>query len=106
MTVAPGPDPHPLDDPMLRGSRALALASLLGLIVLGLAWELWLAPTGTGTLALKVPPLFGALPGLWLGRLYYRWPRACCCGCISPKAWCVPSPTRACRPRLPRCRCC
>ena len=31
--------------------------SLLALIVLGLAWELWLAPTGRGTLALKVLPL-------------------------------------------------
>lgn len=55
-------------------SRALALACLLGLIVLGLAWELWLAPTGSGTLALKVLPLLAALPGLWRARLYtYRW---------------------------------
>ena len=59
---------------MMRWSRALALAALLGLILLGLAWELWLAPTGTGTLALKVLPLLPAVPGVWLGRLYtFRW---------------------------------
>ena len=55
-------------------SRTLALACLLALIVLGLAWELWLAPTGRGTLALKVLPLVLALPGLLNWRLYtYRW---------------------------------
>jgi len=42
--------------------------------VLGLAWELWLAPTGRGTLAIKVLPLLLPLPGLWRARLYtYRW---------------------------------
>ncbi|MBT9490521.1 MAG: DUF2069 domain-containing protein [Rubrivivax sp.] len=40
-----------------------------GLIVLGLAWELWLAPTGSGTLALKVLPLVPLLPGLWRYRM-------------------------------------
>jgi uncharacterized membrane protein len=61
-------------DAVVRWSRWLALASLLGLIVLGLAWELWLAPTGRGTLALKVLPLLLPLPGLWRARLYtYRW---------------------------------
>ncbi len=55
-------------------TRALAVACLLALIVLCLAWELWLAPTGRGTLALKVLPLVLALPGLWNWRLYtYRW---------------------------------
>jgi uncharacterized membrane protein len=55
-------------------SRRLALASLIALIVLGLAWELWLAPTGRGTLAIKVLPLALALPGLWKSRLYtFRW---------------------------------
>ena len=54
--------------------RVLALASLLGLITLGLAWELWLAPTGSGSLALKVVPLTLPLAGLWKHRLYtYRW---------------------------------
>lgn len=54
--------------------RALALAMSIGLVVLGLAWELWLAPTGRGTLAIKVLPLLLCLPGLLRHRLYtYRW---------------------------------
>lgn len=61
-------------DAVVRRSRALALGSLIGMIVVGLAWELWLAPTGTGTLALKVVPLLLPLPGLWRHRMYtYRW---------------------------------
>ena len=61
-------------DAVVRWSRWLALGSLIGLIVLGLAWELWLAPTGSGTLAIKVLPLFIPLPGLWRARMYtYRW---------------------------------
>jgi uncharacterized membrane protein len=56
------------------GTRAAAVASLLGLIVLGLAWELWLAPTGGGALAFKVLPLAIPLAGLLKRRLYtYRW---------------------------------
>lgn len=59
---------------MCNASRALALACLLGLVAVGLSWELWLAPTGSGTLALKVLPLLAALPGIWRARLYtYRW---------------------------------
>ena len=55
-------------------SRALALACLLALIALCLAWELWLAPTGRGTLALKVLPLLLAVPGLLNWRVYtFRW---------------------------------
>lgn len=58
----------------LRRTHVLALGSLLALIVLGLVWELWLAPTGQRTLALKVLPLLLPLPGLWKSRLYtYRW---------------------------------
>lgn len=58
----------------VRRSRALALASTVALIALGIAWELWLAPTGRGTLVLKVLPLVVALPGLLRMRLYtYRW---------------------------------
>lgn len=73
--MGPSSDPAaPGDDPLLRSSRALALTCLIGLVALGLAWELWLAPTGSGTLALKVLPLLAALPGLWRARLYtYRW---------------------------------
>ena len=51
-------------DAMVRAARAAALAGLLGLIVLGLAWELWLAPTGSGTLAIKVLPLALCVLGL------------------------------------------
>ena len=58
----------------VRWTRAAAVASLLALIVLGLAWELWLAPTGRGTLALKVLPLAIPLAGLLKNRMYtYRW---------------------------------
>jgi len=61
-------------DAIVRWSRRLALGSLIGLIVLGLAWELWLARTGSGTLAIKVLPLLIPLPGLWRARMYtYRW---------------------------------
>ena len=42
--------------------------------MLGLAWELWLAPTGERTLAVKVLPLLLPLPGLLRNRLYtFRW---------------------------------
>lgn len=55
-------------------SGRLAFGMLVALIALGLAWELWLAPTGRGTLAIKVLPLVLALPGLWRARLYtFRW---------------------------------
>ncbi len=55
-------------------SRLFAIGSTLALITLGLAWELWLAPTGRGTLALKVLPLALAVPGLLRNRMYtYRW---------------------------------
>lgn len=69
---AEGPPVAP--DPAARHSRAVVLGSVIGLIVLGLAWELWLAPTGSGTLAVKVLPLLLPLAGLWRYRLYtYRW---------------------------------
>ena len=59
---------------VVRRTRALAIAAKVALIVLGLAWELWLAPTGRGTLAIKVLPLLVPLPGLLRLRLYtYRW---------------------------------
>lgn len=57
-----------------RWTRSLAIGSALAIVALGLAWELWLAPTGRGTLALKVLPMVLAVPGLWRDRLYtYRW---------------------------------
>ena len=54
----------------------MAVGSLLGLILLGLAWELWLAPVRSGgsLLALKVLPLCLPLAGLLKNRMYtYRW---------------------------------
>jgi uncharacterized membrane protein len=57
-------------------TRWLAVGSLLGLIVLGLAWELWLAPLrpGGSWLVLKVLPLCLPLAGLMRHRMYtYRW---------------------------------
>lgn len=60
--------------PFVARTRALAIASLVALFILCLAWELWLAPTGRGTLAIKALPLLVPLPGLWRNRMYtYRW---------------------------------
>lgn len=56
--------------------QTLASASLIGLIFLGVAWELWLVPLrpGGSWLVLKVLPLLAALFGILRGRLYtYRW---------------------------------
>ena len=62
--------------PLVATTRWLAVGSLAGLIVLGLAWELWLAPIrpGGSWLALKVLPLCIPLAGLLKNRMYtYRW---------------------------------
>ncbi|MDH4450105.1 MAG: DUF2069 domain-containing protein [Rhodoferax sp.] len=60
--------------PSVVAARWVAVVCLLALIVLGLVWELWLAPTGRGTLALKVLPLCIPLAGLLKSRMYtYRW---------------------------------
>ena len=67
------PVPAPLPAP-IAWTRAVAIGSVVALIVLGLAWELWLAPTGRGTLAIKALPLLIPLPGLLRNRMYtYRW---------------------------------
>ena len=49
-----------------------AVASLIALIFLGLAWELWLAPlrAGGSLLALKILPLLAPLFGILRGKLY------------------------------------
>lgn len=63
-----------LPDRTTRTTRAVAVASLLALIVLGLAWELWLAPTGQRSWALKVLPLTVPLVGFLKYRMRtYRW---------------------------------
>ena len=70
----PLPDAAAAAPASVRKTRWVAVASLVALIALGLAWELWLAPTGRGTLALKVVPLLFPLAGLLRYRMYtYRW---------------------------------
>jgi uncharacterized membrane protein len=57
-------------------TRWVAVGSMLGLIVLGMAWELWLAPLrpGGSWLVVKVLPLCLPLAGLLRNRMYtYRW---------------------------------
>jgi len=56
--------------------RAAATAALVALIVLCVAWELWLAPLrpGGSLMALKALPLALPLGGIWSGRRYtYQW---------------------------------
>ena len=56
--------------------NAVASASLIALIALCLAWELWLAPqrAGGSWLVLKVLPLLVPLFGILRGKVYtYRW---------------------------------
>jgi uncharacterized membrane protein len=61
-------------DAVARYTRLAALVLLTALVGLCLAWELWLAPTGRGTLAIKVVPLLFAPVGLLRLRMYtYRW---------------------------------
>lgn len=70
------PVPAAAPSPAARHTRAAALAALLLLVALGLAWELWLAPLrpGGSWLALKVLPLCIPLAGLLKHRMYtYRW---------------------------------
>jgi uncharacterized membrane protein len=57
-------------------TRWLAAGSILCLIALGLAWELWLAPLrpGGSLMALKALPLLLAFRGIAEGRRYtYQW---------------------------------
>jgi uncharacterized membrane protein len=59
-----------------RHLRWGASASLIALIFLCLAWELWLAPLypGGSPLVLKTLPLLAPLRGILHGRVYtYRW---------------------------------
>jgi uncharacterized membrane protein len=60
----------------VQATRWLAVGSVLGLIALGVAWELVLAPLRPGgtLLALKVLPLCFPLAGLLKNKMYtYRW---------------------------------
>ena len=56
--------------------RRIVVAAVAALVVLALAWELWLAPLrpGGSWWALKVLPLAIPLSGLLKNRMYtYRW---------------------------------
>jgi len=61
----------------ITASCFIATASLLSLLLLCLAWELWLAPIrpgGSWLAALKIIPLMPALIGILKRRMYtYRW---------------------------------
>ena len=60
----------------MRALRRAAAASLVALIALCLAWELWLAPLrpGGSLVALKALPLAAPLSGILAGRRYtYQW---------------------------------
>jgi len=60
----------------VAATRWLAAGCLLGLMLLCLAWELWLAPLrpGGSWLALKALPLAVPLAGVLKRRMYtYRW---------------------------------
>ncbi len=56
----------------VRGWRITATVCLYALLLLCLAWELWLAPLrpGGSWLALKVLPLLWIAPGITRGRIY------------------------------------
>ncbi|QDL55199.1 DUF2069 domain-containing protein [Rhodoferax aquaticus] len=79
MTTQPAPTLTQTSRPTLNTvalSRWAATASLIGLILLCLAWELVLAPLrpGGSWLALKALPLCIPLAGLLKNRMYtYRW---------------------------------
>ena len=85
LAQAPSPAPAPAVDVALHNqpasrsvdiTRWLAVGSLVGLIVLCAAWELFLAPLrpNGSLLALKALPLCIPLAGLLKNKMYtYRW---------------------------------
>lgn len=84
----------------LERLRQIASGSLIGLILLSLAWELWLAPLrpGGSWLVVKVLPLLMLLPGVHRGHRYtFRWSSLVVWiyfteGCV--RAWTDPPPGR------------
>lgn len=83
MSRSPAPAPDPTDlpaeapreaPPAVQRARTATVWMLALLIALCLAWELWLAPTGRGTWAVKALPLALCVPGVLRHRLYtHRW---------------------------------
>lgn len=60
----------------MQTARRLTIIAFLSLTILGVAWELWLAPLrpGGSMLVLKVLPLLAGLPGIVRGRIRaYQW---------------------------------
>jgi uncharacterized membrane protein len=77
VSTSPLPDPvrHRLNTAVAT-TRWVATGSVIALIALCLAWELWLAPLrpGGSWLALKALPLCIPLAGILKNRMYtYRW---------------------------------
>ena len=67
------PSEAPSVPPVVEATRWIAMASAIGLILLGLAWELWLRPAPS-LWVLKVLPLCMPVSGLLKRRMYtYRW---------------------------------
>ena len=69
MSAGPFANTVARDGAWVNASRSALLALLIALMLLGLAWELWLAPTGSRALALKVLPLAWPFAGIWAWRL-------------------------------------
>ena len=60
----------------MRAAYYATASSLIALIFLGLAWELWLAPVrpGGSLLVLKILPLLAPLFGILHGKVYtFQW---------------------------------
>ena len=60
----------------MKAARLAATASLIALILLCIAWEMWLAPLrpGGSLMALKALPLALSLAGVAAGKRYtYQW---------------------------------
>ncbi len=83
-----------------RVLQAGAVASLLALIALALAWEIWLAPLrpGGSWLSLKAVPLLAPLFGLLHARRYtFQWTAFLALPYFTEgvvRAWAEPPPVR------------
>ena len=84
----------------MKTLQTIASASLIALIFLCLAWELWLAPLrpGGSGLVMKVLPLLLPLMGILKGRRYtYQWAPMLMLAYFTEgvvRGWSDPSPSR------------
>ena len=74
MTASPA-IPNPPADHGVAATRWVATGSLLALIVLCLAWELWLAPVGV-PLALAIPMCILYELGIWAAQIFIKHTKA------------------------------